>query len=129
MDIKEIMVELSELGEILSRRIEVDSKSLSAKNRLIRDLGDIGFNKTLTNKFIYILKNRGKSYITFTVLLKGKTADVIEDHLVANNGEEVPISTIQQNFMLHSVRYSRVLNEIGKRIKELKKEVSRECIT
>ncbi len=123
MNVSEVGEALLLLSSMLDDRIEKDKEKLNAKSNLIMDLRDVGFRKTFDTKYTYDIKNRGKSYITFTVVFKGRNVDILEDHLVIIDKKEVPLSTIENSFAIRSVRYSRVLSEIGERTRELCKEI------
>lgn len=119
-----IRLELERLNSILANRIEQTKEELSSRDKLIMDLIDIGFKKISDKKYSFDIKNRGKSYITFMVIFRGKGVDIFEDHLVIRNKHEVPVSEFGESFSLYSVRYGRATEEIYKKVISLSEELS-----
>lgn len=115
----ELKRELSILSETLVDFIENSRKNLSSKSVLIHDLKNIGFFKIGGNKWALDLKMHDISYVSFIVMFRGGAVDITEDHMVIHDGKEIPISSLEKPFTLTSVRYSRVIDELLKRVKEL----------
>ncbi len=121
-----VRLELERLTVVLDNRIEKTKDKLNSKRKLIIDLMDIGFTKISDAKFSFDIRNHGTSYVTFTVIFRGKAVDIHEDHLVLRNRHEVPISEFGQSFNLVSVRYNKAIEAIYNRVIELSEELSQE---
>ena len=122
----ELKLELDKLALVLDGRIERTKDTLNSKTKLLMDLSDVGFTKISDIKYSLDIKNRGRSYITFMLTFRGRNVDILQDHLVIYDKQEVPISTLNESYSRNAVRYGRVMEEIFDRASFLITELSKE---
>jgi len=116
---QQLKLELVTLSKTLTSFIDTNRDQLSSKSVLLHDLKDIGFIKIGTGKWALDLKLHDISYVSFMLVFRGNSVDITEDHIIIENGKEIPLSKLRKPYTLTSVRYSRVVQELLDRVRDL----------
>lgn len=115
----QLKLELVTLSKTLTSFIDASREELSSKSVLVHDLKDIGFVKIGTGKWALDLKLHDISYVSFMLVFRGNSVDITEDHIIVEDGKEIPLSKIRKPYTLTAVRYGRVVQELLGRVREL----------
>lgn len=116
---EQLKIELMTLSETLKSFITSNRDKMSSKSVLIHDLRDIGFVKLGATKWALDLKLHDISYVSFMLVFRGNAVDITQDHIVIEDGKEVPLSKIEKPYSLTAVRYAKVMPELLERVKAL----------
>ena len=124
--VEKAIEKLNILSSTVDEKIEHSKSYLSARNKLIMDITDIGFKKISDTKYTIDIRSKNKSYVTFTFVFRNRSVDMYEDHLVVHNKNEVPSSRLGNDFSLMAVRYNKVLEELVDRAEALESNFRKE---
>ena len=116
---EQLKLELVTLSKTLTSFVDTNREQLSSKSVLLHDLKDIGFIKIGAGKWALDLKLHEISYVSFMLVFRGNSVDITEDHIIVENGKEIPLSKTRKPYTLTAVRYSRVVQELLERVREL----------
>jgi len=116
---EELKRELQVLSDALVEYVGTNMERMTSKGALMHNLRDVGFTSVGESKFALNLKYHNKTYVSFLLSFRNGSVDITEDHIIVVDGKEEPLSSVRKPFTLIGVRYSKVIESLLNRVKEL----------
>lgn len=113
---------IASLIEAVKQHAKKNRKKLTDKAKLLFDLREIGFKRISPTKWAYDVREFNKSCVSIIVDIKDGYVDIIEDHLIVKDGEEMLMSSVDGQYTIEKVAHKDAIKKIHYRIRELIKD-------